>query len=117
MPDKPWTVQTDGINLDVRLTPKAGRNALTGIDKREGARPALRAAVRSAPEDGKANAALIELLSDELRVPAGSIALKSGGKSRTKTLSVTGDPATLVAKLETILSRPDGKKRGQTRDQ
>ena len=59
MSDVPWTVTVDGLLLTVRLTPKGGREALDGIETLADGRAVLKARVRALPEDGEANAALI----------------------------------------------------------
>ena len=46
--------------------------------------------VNSLPVDGKANAALIQFLSDILDIPKSSIELISGKKSRIKKVKITG---------------------------
>jgi uncharacterized protein (TIGR00251 family) len=68
--------------LDVKVTPGASRSEL--LDVRDGR---LRVKVAAAPEDGKANAALIEFLARALCCPKREVALVSGAKSRQKTLS------------------------------
>lgn len=88
-----------GVELRVRVTPKAGRS---DVDRRptDTARgPAYPVRVRAAPEDGEANAAVIDVVADWLRVPSSRISLKAGHTSRIKTLSVSGDPQSLLASL------------------
>jgi len=48
---------------------------------------ALEIAINEKPDDNKANIALIELLSDELKIPKSRIELKSGATSRIKVIS------------------------------
>ncbi len=71
--------------LRVRLTPKGGRNE---VIRREG--DVLHVRVAAPPVDGAANRALIELLSDVLKVPKSRIAFHSGETSREKTLRIAG---------------------------
>ncbi len=52
-----------------------------------------------APENGRANAALVALLSREWRLPKSAFAVVSGAAHRRKTIGIAGDPATLMAKL------------------
>lgn len=59
----------------------------------------LKAAVTAAPEDGKANDALIALLSDEWRVPKSALSIVKGGTSRAKQVSMAGDPAVLSERI------------------
>ena len=81
--------------LQVRLTPKGGRNE---VIRREAGLLYVR--VTAPPVDGAANKALIELLSSVLHVPKSKIAFQAGETSRDKTLRVAGlDAATLESRL------------------
>jgi uncharacterized protein (TIGR00251 family) len=103
MSDRPWTARADGLTLHVRLTPKSSRDALESIETLSDGQCVLKARVRAVPEDGKANDALIALLSKTLKCPASRIALTSGATSRHKTLALSGDAAELAAKLEKLV--------------
>jgi uncharacterized protein (TIGR00251 family) len=63
----------------VRVQPKARANAVKGW---HGA--ALRVSVTAAPEDGKANRAVIDLLAETFDVAPSSISLVRGAASRDK---------------------------------
>lgn len=89
----------DGTSFRVRLTPKGGRDALEGWAKASDGSEHLKARVRAAPEDGKANAALLALLAKELDVAKSALALVSGEKARLKTVRVAGDTAALGTRL------------------
>ena len=71
--------------LSVRVTPRAGRTALAGM--RDGV---LQVKLAAAPVEGAANAALIDLLSRQLRIPKRSVRIVTGERSRTKTLEISG---------------------------
>jgi uncharacterized protein YggU (UPF0235/DUF167 family) len=71
--------------LRLRVIPGA-RNA--GVVGRYGEAWKLR--VTAAPEQGKANSAVLELLADTLAVPAASLRLVAGHASRDKTVEVSG---------------------------
>ena len=62
--------------------------------------------MKAVPDRGKANAAVIALLSKALGVPKSAISLVSGETARIKTLRITGDPAALAAALEAIRPAP-----------
>lgn len=68
----------EGAEIALRVTPRARRNALT----REG--DTLRAQVTAPPEDGRANAAVQELLSEALGIAKSRIVLIRGATSRDK---------------------------------
>lgn len=69
----------EAVLLHVRVQPRARTNAVMGW--RGGA---LRVCVTAAPEDGKANRAVIALLAERCAVPPSSISLVRGGASRDK---------------------------------
>jgi uncharacterized protein YggU (UPF0235/DUF167 family) len=58
--------------------------------------------VAAAPEHGKANEAVLELLADALDVPRTSVTLVSGGASRNKIVELTGiEPDEIERRLAT----------------
>jgi hypothetical protein len=89
-----------GFTLAVRLTPKAARDALDGLGADEAGRPLLKARVRAAPEDGKANAALCTLLAKALDIAPSRISVARGHASRLKQVLIEGgNAADIAAKL------------------
>jgi uncharacterized protein (TIGR00251 family) len=96
----PYRVRPDGIVLAVRLTPRASRDGIDGL--KEGR---IQARVRAVPEDGRANAALVELVADEIGVPKSTIEVTAGHIARLKTLHIKGDAAALEARVTAWLKR------------
>ncbi len=90
----PWRHGDAGVIVSFRLTPKSFKDAVEGLANTS-AGPAFQARVRALPEDGAANAALEQLISEWLGVPKRSVSLTSGAASRLKSLTITGDPAAL----------------------
>ena len=86
----PWRRGDAGVIVYFRLTPKSSKDAVDGLQIIAGAQ-AFQARVRAIPEDGAANSALETLVSAWLRVPKRSVRLASGGKSRLKSIAVSGD--------------------------
>jgi uncharacterized protein (TIGR00251 family) len=82
-----------GVTVELRAQPRARRTAL------ECAGGALRAQVTAPAEDGKANAALIELLAETWRLPKSAFAVTRGATSRDKVLSIAGEPALLATRI------------------
>jgi uncharacterized protein (TIGR00251 family) len=80
----------DGIRFAVRLTPKGGRDAVAGWDRGPDGKVFLKARVSAAPEDGKANDALIRLIAKKLRVGSSRVQIISGATSRKKIIEVEG---------------------------
>lgn len=100
MQNLPFEVVDGGIRLHIRLTPKARENALKGLQPDTRNRVSLKACVCAVPEGGKANEALINLLSKELRLPRSSFKILSGATGRNKTLQISGDSGLLSEMLE-----------------
>ncbi|MBB3658830.1 uncharacterized protein (TIGR00251 family) [Rhizobium sp. BK650] len=64
----------------------------------------LKVRVTAVPEKGKANTALIALISKSLGVAKSSVDLVSGDTSRKKILRIDGDPEDLTKKLEALVA-------------
>ncbi|MDB5349781.1 MAG: hypothetical protein JWN86_1028 [Planctomycetota bacterium] len=79
------TAHTRGAVLPVRAQPGAKRDAVLG--ERNGA---LRIAVTAAPERGKANEAIVEVLARALKCRRSQITLLTGETSREKTFLIEG---------------------------
>jgi uncharacterized protein len=99
---RPWRRTNEGVIVSCRLTPKGGRDAIDGVAQLGDGSSVLKARVRSAPQDGEANHALCALLAEVLGAPSSSARIVVGSKSRLKQVAVSGDPATLIARLETL---------------
>ncbi|RUM24905.1 DUF167 domain-containing protein [Rhizobium vallis] len=102
--NRPWRLFGDHLRLAVRLTPNGGRDAIDGIEADGEAETHLKARVTAVPEKGKANKALILLISKSLGIPKSSVSLISGETARKKILRIEGDPEDLARKLEAFLS-------------
>jgi len=89
---------TDGVLIRVRLTPRGHRDAIGGI-KTGPDGDYLQARVRALPEDGKANAALIELLAKATGLEKSSMRVAAGAASRLKTVHLAGDTRALTGRL------------------
>jgi uncharacterized protein (TIGR00251 family) len=88
-----------GVDLYVRLTPKASADRIERLEEVGDGRSHLVAKVRAVPEDGKANDALERLLSAQLGVAKGNVTVASGSKSRLKTVRIDGDAQALSGRL------------------
>lgn len=65
--------------MKVKVSTKASKNAVVGIKNNE-----LSVCVTAVPENGKANEAIVKLLSKEFRCAKTKISLISGSKGRNK---------------------------------
>ena len=100
----PFRLRDNGIDLFVRLTPKAALDRIEGIETAADGRSHLKARVRAVPENGAANAALERLMAKALGVPASAVSVVAGGTSRLKTVRVVGEPVALTNKVEALFS-------------
>jgi uncharacterized protein len=95
----PFEKTGEGVKARLRLTPGASRDVVKGVAADENGVAWLTASVTAVPENGRANKALIRLLSKEWRVAKSSIQVISGPADRRKTLLVAGDAAEISRKL------------------
>ncbi|MDK4705861.1 MULTISPECIES: DUF167 domain-containing protein [unclassified Rhizobium] len=97
--NKAWQAFPDHLRLSVRLTPNGGRDAIDGLETAADGECYLKARVSAAPEKGKANKALIALLSKSLGIPKSTLALIGGDTARKKILRIEGEPEDLIKRL------------------
>ncbi len=71
--------------FEIRVVPRASRDEIAG--ERDGC---VLVRVRAAPEDGRANLAVLRLIATRLGVPSGQVELMRGARSRRKTVRVAG---------------------------
>jgi uncharacterized protein (TIGR00251 family) len=96
--------QDDGFTLPVRATPRASR---TGIDPFQPGDEMVRVRIAEAPEDGKANQAIIALLGKALSVRKKQVVLLHGASGRNKRLKIVTDtPGPILEKLAQALGNP-----------
>ena len=70
------------------MTPKSRTNSVEATRDDGGAR--IRVRVTAAPEDGKANDAVVELLAERLGLPRRAVRVAGGAASRVKWIEVDG---------------------------
>jgi uncharacterized protein len=81
--------------LRIRVSPGAARSTVVGRHGR-----GWKVRVAAAPERGKANDALLDLLATTLDIPRADVAVVSGTSSRDKTVSLRGvDESNAQARL------------------
>jgi len=84
------------IALAIRVQPNARRNEIVGLHG-----DALKIKIAAPAVDNKANAALVEFLSEALGVPKALISLRRGATGRRKVVEISGDPA-LAARIKAL---------------
>jgi uncharacterized protein (TIGR00251 family) len=98
-PESFFRLKDGSLEINLKINPGASKTVLAGIKENR-----LYIKVAAAPEDGKANDCLITFLSKLFSCPKKEIAIKSGEKSRLKTIRLpasclekaAGLPQTLV---------------------
>ncbi|HVF84489.1 MAG TPA: DUF167 domain-containing protein, partial [Abditibacteriaceae bacterium] len=104
-----------GILMDLRVRPRGRGNKIEGV--REGA---VLLSVTAAPENGKANAAVIDFLAKTLRTAKSSLLIERGQSSRNQTVRVADlteaevrELLSLVLSLEEkIFNEPEARATG-----
>ncbi|MBP1763823.1 MAG: hypothetical protein H6Q65_881 [Firmicutes bacterium] len=74
-----------GITVNVRVQPRASRNAITGVMG-----GSLKVSLTSPPVDGEANEACIAFFSKILSVAKNRISITNGFKGRNKVIAIEG---------------------------
>ena len=80
-------------DIKIKLTPRASRNEVLGRDE-EG----YRVRVSASPVEGRANKALVVLLSEKLGIAKRDIEIRSGNTHRLKTVRIHGLTGADIAK-------------------
>jgi hypothetical protein len=96
----PFSDAAGGLRVAVRLTPKAARDRIGDLAAEADGAVALKVTVTAVPEDGKANAALLRLLSKQWRIARTDMAVVLGATDRRKVILISGDAAELRRRLD-----------------
>jgi uncharacterized protein (TIGR00251 family) len=91
------TSTTEGVELTVRVIPRARRTEISG--ERDGA---LVVRVAAPPVEGAANEALVAFFSAALRVPRRAIQILSGERGRQKRIAIAGVTVEAVRRLTAL---------------
>lgn len=92
----------EGATLAVRAQPGAKKSAVLGEQA-----GALKVAVTAPPQDGRANAALVDVLAEWLGVRQSRVEVLAGATSRNKVFLVRGvSAADLAGRLQTRVGPP-----------
>ena len=88
----------DGIVITLKISPIASKNEI--IKSEEG----LKVKITAQPIDGKANKALIEYLSKQLKIPKSSIEILKGETSKEKTVLIKPRTPEDIDKIKTFVN-------------
>ncbi|OEJ64040.1 DUF167 domain-containing protein [Magnetovibrio blakemorei] len=84
-------ITPEGLRLRIRLTPSGRRDGFDGVMLDADDNGVLKASVTKAPEDGKANQALIKMLAKEWKVAKSLLDVIQGQTNRNKVVLIRGD--------------------------
>lgn len=79
----------------VHVTPRSGRDAVSGVMETD-AGPEVRVRVSAAPEGGRANKAVCELVARNLHLPKSAVSVASGATTRRKRLNIACEESQLT---------------------
>jgi hypothetical protein len=97
----------DQLLLPVRVTPRGGRDCLLPFTEGD---TTLKIKVSVPPEDGKANAAVIQLFAEILDIPKRRLCIHSGETSRHKQVSIVLNDASEAEKILALMEQALGAK-------
>lgn len=101
----PFRATPNGVRVRLRVTPKSRRTEVGGLQDEADGGKALKVAVAAAPEDGKANDAVIALLAREWGVAKSAISVVTGATDRRKLVEIRGASQELLTRLQDWLRR------------
>lgn len=93
--------------IALRVTPKAGRNALGGVVADGQGQQRLRVLVTAPADQGKANQAVLKLLAKTWRLPASCLRIVQGETARDKLVEI-GEDSAAAAQWRDRLERMTG---------
>lgn len=108
-PNLPFQLSKKGLRVALRVTPKASRNAVTGVADDAGGGRAIKVSVTAVPESGKANAAVIKLLAKEWGLTKSELAITAGETGRRKTVEIAADADRVQPRLAAWLAKLTGE--------
>jgi len=92
-----FCIDGDKIRLEIKAVPGSSKTELAGV--KDGR---LRIRLAAAPEDGKANAELLNFLSKTLGCPKRDLQFLSGEKSRLKTIALPLERKAQLEKMQDL---------------
>lgn len=98
----PFVIEEGAVRLAVRVTPRAKRDAVTGMVTGADGRRALAVKLAAPPIDGAANEALCAFLARSLRMAKSQVTIRSGHASRHKIVTLAGDAESIASRLQAI---------------
>ena len=94
-----FKIEKNGICFAAKITPNAKKNQIDELCLDEKGRHYLKILVTAIAADGKANTALIDLLTNQWQLKKSQVQIKKGTTHRYKLIHISGDPKSLIAYL------------------
>jgi uncharacterized protein (TIGR00251 family) len=91
-------VQKQKVRLNIKVIPQSKLNQINEYIVNENGENSLKVRVTAKPEDGKANKAVIELISDYFNIPKSKFEIIKGLTNRNKVVSVDSEYANNLQK-------------------
>ena len=96
-----YRIVDNGVNLTIKVYPKSKKTEISGvIESKNGI--ALKVYVSEIAEDGKANQAVIKLISKKFELPTSNISIIIGHTSREKVVNIIGEVNQLLLIVEKL---------------
>lgn len=93
--------------LSVRVTPKSGVDAISGLYRAADGAVFLKIRVTQPPDKGKANKAVIALLAKQLGFAKSALSIVARDTSRDKQIRISGQPGVIVRALDELVGSGD----------
>ena len=90
-PSNLFYIVNDKFRVIVRLTPKASQNSITGLAHEIDSSVVINSSVTATTKSGKANTALLKLLTTEWKLPKSSLSIIKGATTRRKIIVIAKD--------------------------
>ena len=103
MTGQAWTLTSRGLTIRLRVTPKASRNGIAGFYENGDGVVSLKVTTTAQPEKGKANKAVIAILSKRFHKPKSRFSVVHGETDRNKTILIDGDSNEIKSWLLPVL--------------
>lgn len=102
-----FKILPDGAQIFLRVSPAASENGVAGLWRSTDGEVRLAVKVIAPPDKGKANIAVLKLLSKHLGLPKSMLSITAGECARLKTVSLQSDPDVLNRMLKCLPEKLD----------
>jgi uncharacterized protein len=103
----------DGVRVAIHLIPRARADRIVAVVAAAGGRHVLKASVTEPAEDGRANEALLRLLTRAWRLRRRDLTILAGAASRHKMVGIVGDQQQLFDRLGGLIAALPGAERAK----